>query len=109
MNLPNDLLTDGKPIVTHDFDLVGECGIRDVEEIASALQKLTDGDIRIDARALASVDVSVLQLLVSARKSAAAGGRSLTITTQEGDVLHRAIDRAGLAPALQDVLAPINP
>ncbi|MCB8836458.1 lipid asymmetry maintenance protein MlaB [Aurantimonas sp. VKM B-3413] len=108
MNLPIDVDQDGTSIVNHNFDLVGECGIRNVGEMASALQTLADGDIRIDARGLTSADISVLQLLVSARKSAAAKGRTLSITVEEGDVLHRAIDRAGLGSALQDVLAPLH-
>lgn len=90
------------------FELVGECGIRNVAEIAAAFQERVGGDIRIDARGLTGVDVTVLQLLVSIKRSAAESGQALSIDAEAGGVLHLAMDRAGLGPALRDTLRP-NP
>ncbi|ORE86518.1 hypothetical protein ATO4_26025 [Aurantimonas sp. 22II-16-19i] len=82
----------------------GECGIRNVVEIAAAFEQRLGGDLRIDARGLASADVAVLQLLVSASKSAAATGHDMSIDVEPGGVLQLAVDRAGLAPMFRDIL-----
>ena len=88
-----------------DLVLAGECTIRNAVEIAATLRERA-GDLSIDARGVTGMDVAVLQLLVSARKSSAAKGCSMQITAPAGGALHLAIDRAGLGPTLRDVLVP---
>ncbi|NDW06877.1 STAS domain-containing protein [Jiella pacifica] len=90
------------------FELAGDCNIRNVAEVAAAFQQCT-GDLLVDARGLTGVDVAVLQLLVSARKSTAAGGRSMRVAASAGGALDLAVERAGLSPMLRDVLVPELP
>lgn len=96
----------GRTQDSQGFELAGDCGIRNVDEIAAALRERAGSDMRIDARGLTGVDVCVLQLLVSASKSAAAAGHTLSIDAGAGGALDLAIDRAGLADAFRDSLGP---
>ena len=104
MNQELQVQSSNSPEQQLPFALAGECGIRNVAEIAAAFQQRVGGDIRIDARGLTGIDVAVLQLLVSGKKSSAATGHAISIDAEAGGVLHLAMDRAGLGPALQDTL-----
>ena len=99
----------GRSEEPQSLELVGEYGIRNVDEIAAALRERAGSAMRIDARGITSVDVCVLQLLVSASKSAAAAGHTLSIDAGAGGALELAIDRAGLAAAFRDSLSPARP
>ncbi|MCE7028603.1 STAS domain-containing protein [Jiella avicenniae] len=90
------------------FELAGDCNIRNAADIAERLQQRT-GDILIDARGLTGVDVAVLQLLVSARKSTAARGCSMRVVAESAGTLRTAVDRAGLGSTFRDVLVPDLP
>ncbi len=85
------------------FELVGDCNIRTIAEIAATLQQRA-GDLAIDARGLTAIDVAGLQLLVSARKSRAANGCAMRIAAEAEGALDLAVQRAGLEPMFRDVL-----
>ena len=53
------------------------------------------GSVSIDCRAATDVDLSAIQLLLAARKSAAAAGNSLTLRYPADGALHAALLRGG--------------
>ncbi|MBO0902859.1 STAS domain-containing protein [Jiella sonneratiae] len=88
-----------------DYALAGDVSIRDVDALAADLRdRLARGALAIRTGDLQSIDVAVLQLLLSARKSASAAGSAFSIDADEAGTLALAIDRAGLRREFDDVL-----
>jgi hypothetical protein len=80
--------------------------IRNIEAVhAEILGGLTTADqIEIDCTDLAEADLSLVQLLVAARKSAVRHGTSLTLAHPTSDALRGILKRAGFLPSAQDNL-----
>ncbi|EPC00487.1 hypothetical protein L861_05980 [Litchfieldella anticariensis FP35 = DSM 16096] len=78
--------------------LEGTLGLRDVEAVRERLEAAlkSETSVVVDVKKLVDVDISVLQLLLSARVSAMHRGIELRFVTSHGDVLHEAMDRAGI-------------
>jgi ABC-type transporter Mla MlaB component len=55
--------------------------------------------VRVDCSAAESIDLSVLQLLLAARRSAAAAGKHVGLTAPAAGTLRGALEQAGLLPA----------
>lgn len=66
-------------------------------ELAEALAA---GDVRIDALGLTGVDCAIVQVLLSARRTAAQLERNLQIVGQDGGALATMLERLALSPAL---------
>ncbi|MEE2953060.1 MAG: STAS domain-containing protein [Pseudomonadota bacterium] len=87
----------------------GNCDLRGSEALASALREhLARGSVMIDASALQSADIASLQLLLSARKAAAAAGTIFAITGWEASGLPVAIERAGLSQAFGALMPSVG-
>lgn len=85
----------------HVIALEGDLGLRDAvrlsEQFRDAIARY--GQVVVSAQALTGIDISVVQLLVSARKSALAAGRSLTLEAPPDGVLRQVLIKTGfLAP-----------
>ena len=78
--------------------LKGSLGLRDVARLAEELERLlaTPSPITIDCAELADVDLSIVQLLISARRTAIAAGRSLTLRHPSDGSLERLLKAAGI-------------
>ncbi len=77
--------------------LDGELTIRTIEAIHA---RLTDalaagGDLLIDTTHATQVDIAFIQLVLAARRSAAAAGTSLTLAAPAGGALRDALARGG--------------
>lgn len=79
----------------------GSATLRQADDLADRLKEaLSAGDrIDIDCGGLEEVDVSFIQLLIAARKSALASGKDLTLSAPAGGCLLAALTAAGLASA----------
>jgi anti-anti-sigma regulatory factor len=86
-------------IKTHAVALHGTVGLRDAAGLTEKLaQALAVHDrVVIDATALEQADISVVQVLAAARKTAEGAGRSLRLVAPPGGVLAQLFARAGLA------------
>jgi anti-anti-sigma regulatory factor len=98
-------MTGDRPFTTI---ISGEAGLRNVRDIADALLKAVaeHQSIIVDASGATSVDVTVLQLLVAARKSALASGKSLTLRAPADGVLRQALVKTGFVSADGRPLTP---
>jgi anti-anti-sigma regulatory factor len=81
----------------HTLEISGDAGLRNVQDIAGLLrQALADhSNITVVTDGLTSIDVTILQLLVAARKSALAAGKILTLRAPPDGVLHRLLVQTG--------------
>jgi anti-anti-sigma factor len=84
--------------------LEGELSVRKVADMKQRLEKALAGSkpVILKTHTLTGIDAAALQLLVAARKSALASGKSLSIDTPKGGVLHKALAQLGLMPADAD-------
>jgi anti-anti-sigma regulatory factor len=80
-------------------ELRGSLGLREAAGLATALLAAIEAhrSVTIATGELTEMDVSILQILVSAHKSAARAGKTLTIGTPPDGALHRTLVRAGFA------------
>lgn len=87
--------------------LEGDLGLRDAPNLAERLLSALNagGDVAINANALASADLTILQLLVSAHKSAAERGVTLALSGGEG-ALRAALLSCGFIDASGAALTP---
>jgi anti-anti-sigma regulatory factor len=92
----------------HTLKISGDAGLRNVQEITGLLrQALADhSNIAVVTDTLTSIDVSILQLLVAARKSALAAGKTLTLRAPPDGVLHRLLLQTGFIGADGKSLTP---
>lgn len=82
---------------TVTLHLRSSLGLRDAPQFLDDLRDaLARGDaVTIDAGDLQEVDVVILQLLVSARKTAAAAGKRLTLVAPDNELLRRLLVKTG--------------
>ncbi|HET6605970.1 MAG TPA: STAS domain-containing protein [Rhodopila sp.] len=83
--------------------LTGALTLQAVEAIHASLMRLSDRDhLAIDCRAATEVDLSVVQLILSARTSARQTGRSVTLAYPAEGALLDTLKRGGfLTPGVQ--------
>jgi anti-anti-sigma regulatory factor len=81
----------------HMLSISGDAGLRNVQDIAGLLRQALDkhSTITVATDDLTSIDVTILQLLVAARKSALASGKTLTLRAPPDGVLHRLLVQTG--------------
>lgn len=83
------------------IELAGELRAGAAAELRDRLAAaLAAGDVRIGSAGLTGVDCAVVQVLVSARVTAAQLDRDLQIAVPEGGALGAMLDRLGLRGAL---------
>ena len=81
----------------HTLKISGDAGLRNVQDVAGLLRQALDShsSITVATEDLTSIDVTILQLLVAARKSAQASGKILTLRAPPDGVLHRLLVQTG--------------
>jgi anti-anti-sigma regulatory factor len=87
---------------SHTVDLGIEPSIKTVAELRDQLiTAIAQNDaVVISAAKAATVDISVLQLLASAHRSAGAAGKPISLHAPEGSAVQQALQRAGfVSPA----------
>lgn len=84
--------------VASHHTLVGPLTVRAATEIHSRLVDIirSQSSVRIDCGAATDVDLSFIQLVLAARKSAEAAGKSLALTAPASGVLLDRLKQAGL-------------
>lgn len=88
--------------------LSGAVGVRDIADLARQLRELlaTPGPLLIDCTAVTEIDLSAVQVLVAAHRSALAGGRSLALRAPIDGPLCRLLKAAGFLGANGTPLTP---
>jgi anti-anti-sigma regulatory factor len=78
--------------------LKGSLGLRDVAGLAEELERLlaAPDPFVVDCADLAEIDLSIVQLLVSARRTAMAAGRSFVLRHPADGPLERLLKAAGV-------------
>jgi hypothetical protein len=78
--------------------LEGEVGLRDAGRVRDLLIEAASvpGKVELDVCAVTGVDVAVLQLVASARKSVTALGGTMTLITMPGGPFETTVAKAGL-------------
>jgi anti-anti-sigma regulatory factor len=92
----------------HVVEISGETGLRNSRDIAALLTTAlaNHNNVAVDASKAASIDVTILQLLVAARKSALAAGKSLRLHAPAEGVLRQALTKTGFVSADGRPLTP---
>lgn len=82
---------------TNVIEISGEAGIRQAVEIADRLRAaLAKHDaVVVVLEAVTGIDITILQLLVSARKTALASGKSICLRAAAGGALRQALIKTG--------------
>jgi anti-anti-sigma regulatory factor len=83
------------------FPLAGSVGVRDAARLAAELQQALSGpvSVAIDCTNLADIDLSIVQLLVAAHKTATAAGKPLRLISPAGGPLAALLRQAGFIAA----------
>jgi anti-anti-sigma regulatory factor len=86
---------------THIVELRGNLGVRDAAAIAASLVAAIEAhpSVTIATDELSDVDVSILQVLAAAHKTASRAGRALTLEAGADGVLRRTLVKAGFLDA----------
>lgn len=84
--------------------LDGPATVRDADALHA---KLTDilqhhSEIEIDCAGVTEVDISLIQLLLAARKSALRAGKSVVLAAPAAGALREALSRGGFFPGIED-------
>ena len=81
----------------HTLKISGDAGLRNVQDIAGLLRQALEkhSAVTVATDGLTSIDITILQLLVAARKSALASGKTLTLRAPSNGVLHRLLVQTG--------------
>jgi anti-anti-sigma regulatory factor len=91
---------------SHVVDLGIDPSIKTVAELRDRLITAIaqESEIVISGEAAKSVDVSVLQLLASAHRSAAAAGKPISLLAPAGGAIHQGLQKAGFLSPLGESL-----
>jgi anti-anti-sigma regulatory factor len=92
----------------HTVEIIGDAGLRNAREIADMLQAAIaeHSNIVVSLTTTTSIDITVIQLLVAARKTALAAGKSLRLRAQPNGVLRQALVKTGFVGADGRPLTP---
>lgn len=82
--------------------LQGDLRAGDAEDLrATLLENLEAGDLKVTTAAVTSVDAAILQVLISARRTATTLGRKLTLDLKAGAPFTQFAERLALSDALR--------
>lgn len=95
---------------THRIDLSGELGLRDVHAVRELLAEGlgVHPAIEVHTGALSAIDVSIIQLLIAAHKSARERGASFKVRATADGPFRDTLLRAGLLLASGEAPFEIN-
>ena len=96
------------PIILNTVNLTGNLTISRAVEILSLLNDSLESNdnVRIVLREVSNIDLSCLQLLCSAHRTAAAAGKELTLKTPLPDIFLQLIRQTGFNRQKGCVLSP---
>ncbi len=81
-----------------EHELLGDLRAGDAEGLRAALMTaLEAGDLRVTTTGVASADMAAVQVLLSAKRTAAQLGRTVEIDLPEGGVMSKLLSRLALA------------
>lgn len=85
----------------HPLALSGDLSLRSIAELHARLTEAVAAHdaVAVDTADVTSIDVASLQLLVSATRTAAAQGRTLTVSASSGSAAARTMIAAGFLAA----------
>ncbi|HVX82198.1 MAG TPA: STAS domain-containing protein [Devosiaceae bacterium] len=85
----------------HLIELKGDLGLRDAGELAAKFREAIEkhAAVAVATGNLGSADLSTVQLLVAAQKSAARAGKSFTLVAPVGEALQATLVKAGFLAA----------
>src|SRR5215217_3150672 len=88
--------------------LDGTIGLRDVTALTAQFREALakHSDIVVTTNGLTGIDITVLQLLVAARKSAMAAGKSLALEAPAAPALELVLVKAGFLSATGEATTP---
>lgn len=92
----------------HTIEISGDAGLRNAREVADRLLKAfaEHDQLVADLTSVSSIDVTILQLFVAARKSALASGKSLRLLAPADGVFRQALVKTGFVSADGRPLTP---
>lgn len=92
----------------HIVEISGDANLRNSRDIAKLLQDALskNSSIAIDVSRASILDCTILQLIVAARKSAVAAGKSLRLHAPTDGVLREALIKTGFVSAEGRPLTP---
>jgi anti-anti-sigma regulatory factor len=93
---------------THTVELEGSLSVRDAAGLAATLMAALEAhpSVCISTEAVTGADISILQVLAAAHKSAARASRGLTLKAPAEGALRRTLVAAGFVGAAGEPLAP---
>ena len=93
---------------THTLRLEATLGLRDAADIHARLLKAVGehDEVRIDTAGVQNVDITIIQLLVAANRSARKRGRSFMLADAPTGAFKDALISAGLLDSTGQCLAP---
>jgi ABC-type transporter Mla MlaB component len=88
----------------HTLVLTGDAGIKSAQDVAGALLKAIDAHaiIAVDTQTVSTADITTVQTLLSARATAHARNKSLTMLAPLGGPLQAALAQAGFLSPEQE-------
>jgi anti-anti-sigma regulatory factor len=88
--------------------LDGDCGLRKSAELVAEMQKklATESEVAVDAAAATAADISTVQILISAHKSALAAGKTLRVHVPLQGALGEVLVKGGFVAADGAALTP---
>ena len=89
------------------LSLKGSLGLRDATRLAEDFERAlaAPGPVLVDCAELTEIDLAIVQLLISAQRTAMAAGRSLTLRHPVDGPLERLLKAAGILAADGSALA----
>jgi anti-anti-sigma regulatory factor len=92
----------------YTLKISGDADLRNVQDIIGQLRQALENHnaITVVTDGLTSIDITILQLLVAARKSALASGKTLTLHAPADGVLHRLLVQTGFVSTDGKSLTP---
>ena len=82
------------------LDFTGPQTVREAEQVAGRLREALSGggEVLLDCGRIEEVDLTFIQLVIAARKSAERDGKTLTLQSPAQGPLLKALDLAGILP-----------
>lgn len=83
------------------YAVPSKVNIRNIKDIYQEFSAYVNknNNVEIDLDNCQDIDLSLIQLIESARKTAAAGSGSISLTKPANDIVHSTLQRAGLMDA----------
>jgi multidrug resistance efflux pump len=92
----------------HRVEISGDAGLRVAQDIAGTLRQALAGhdNLIIGTDAMTGVDITTVQLLLSARRQALADGKALSLAAPASGALHQFLTQIGCLDAAGRPLTP---